>query len=63
MLVEIGMAVVCAFGVTFYVRFLMALKGEWNRRSSGYWVRLRFDGGEDKVAVSEERHEPDSRAA
>jgi hypothetical protein len=63
MLVEIGLAVICTLGVVFCLRFLMALKSEWNRRLSGYWVRIRFEAGGGKVAVSEERQGPDSRAA
>ncbi len=63
MLVEAGITLVCIVGVVFYLRFLIALKGELRHRSSGYWVRVRFDAAENKVGVSRERQEPESKAA
>jgi len=63
MLVEAGITLVCIVGVVFYLRFLMALKGELRRGPSGYWVRVRFDAAESKIGVSHERHEPGSKAA
>ena len=41
----IGMAVVCAGGIAFYVRFLAALMLECRRDKVGMFVRLDTIGG------------------
>jgi hypothetical protein len=50
-------------GVAFYMRFLVALCKECKPRRIGYWVRLRFDSGEDTVAELQPRKIPLDRAA
>lgn len=55
--------VLCAAGVAFYVRFLMALSMESKPHSTGYWVRLRLGSGEGTIAKPPDRRKPVSRAA
>ena len=53
----------CAAGISFYVRFLIALCRELKTRRIGYWVhvRLRFD--EKSIPELRERERPVTRAA
>jgi hypothetical protein len=57
------MTVLCAAGVAFYLRFLVAVCKECKPRSTGYWVRLRLSSGEDTIAELPEQRRPVSRAA
>ena len=61
--VKTGMTMVCAVGIAFYVRFLVALWKERQPRSSGYWVRLRLRYVEDSIVERPERRKPVTRAA
>jgi hypothetical protein len=63
MLVIPVMTAVCAAGIAFYVRFLVALCKECKPRRFGYWVRLRLGSGEDIVAELPERRGALTRAA
>ena len=63
MFVKTGMTILCAVGIAFYVRCLVALWREGEPRSSGYWVRLRLSSGEDSIAELPERRKPVTRAA
>ena len=58
-----AITLLCAAGVSFYVRFLLALCRERKTRRIGYWVyvRLRFD--EKSIPELREREQPVTRAA
>jgi hypothetical protein len=53
----------CAAGVAFYVRFLVAPWKERKTLSSGYWVRLRLGSGQGNMAELPKRRTPVTRAA
>ena len=55
--------VLCAAGIAFYVRFLVALYKECKPRSVTYWVRLGLGSGEDTIAELPVRRKPVTRAA
>jgi hypothetical protein len=57
------MTVLCAAGIAFYVRFLVALCQECKPRRIDYWVRLRLGSGENATAELPPRREPVTRAA
>ena len=63
MFLKIVITLLCAAGIAFYVRFLVALCQECKPRSVGYWVRLRLGSGEDTVAELQEQGKPLTRAA
>jgi hypothetical protein len=63
MFLKTVMVQLCAGGIAFYMRFLVALWKDSRPRSSGYWVRLRGSSGEDTIAELPERRKPVSRAA
>ena len=63
MLVKAGMTLLCAAGIAFYVRFLVALWHESRPRSNSYWVWLRLGSGEDTVPELPKRRKPATRAA
>ena len=63
MFLKTTMILVCAAGIAFYMRFLVALCKERKPRSGGYWVRLRLNSGEDSVVELPERRKPVTRAA
>jgi hypothetical protein len=56
--------VLCAAGIAFYVRFMVALGKECKPGVSGYWVRLRLDRGDGGEWVElQTRKRPTTRAA
>ena len=57
------MTVLCAAGIAFYVRFLVALCQECKPRRIGYWVRLRLGSGENAIAELQQRKKPVTLAA
>lgn len=57
------MMLLCAAGIAFYMRFLVALRKESKSRSSGYWIRLRLGSGEGTIAELPKRRTPVTRAA
>jgi hypothetical protein len=57
------MMLLCAAGIAFYLRFLVALWKERKPRSSGYWVRLRLGSVDGTIAELPERRKPVRRAA
>jgi hypothetical protein len=61
MLVTGAITVLCAAGVAFYARFLVALCKECKPRR--YWVRLRLGTGESVIAELQGRKKPVIRAA
>jgi hypothetical protein len=63
MFVIAGMTVLCAAGVAFYVRFLVALFRECRFRQSGYWVRPRLDSDKGLLVEMQESERPVARAA
>jgi hypothetical protein len=63
MVIKTIVTVLCAAGIAFYVRVLVALCKEGKPRSSGYWVRLRLASGERTIAELPERRKPVTRAA
>jgi hypothetical protein len=63
MFLKTTMILVCAAGIAFYMRFLVALCKERKPRSGGYWVRFRLNSGEDSIVELPERQKPATRAA
>jgi hypothetical protein len=63
MFVTAAITLVCTAGLSFYVRFLVALCKECRPHRIGYWVRLRLNTPEGEVAGRQERPEPMARAA
>jgi hypothetical protein len=55
--------VLCTAGITFYMRFLVALCKECNPSRIGYWVRLRLGSGDHAIAELQHRKKPMTRAA
>lgn len=54
--------VLCAAGIAFYVRFMIALSKECRPRVRGYWMRLRLGtGGGELGELTQEQ--PTRRAA
>ena len=58
-----AITVLCAAGVAFYSRFLVALCKECKPRRIGYWVRLRLGTGESVIAELQDRKKKVIRAA
>jgi len=58
-----AITLLCAAGISFYVRFLVALCKERKTRRIGYWVRVRLRFGEEPISESRERERPVTRAA
>jgi hypothetical protein len=50
-------------GISFYVRFLVALCKEWKSRRIGYWVHVRLGLGEKSIPDLRKRERPVTRAA
>jgi hypothetical protein len=63
MFVKTVMMLLCAAGIAFYMRFLVALWEDRSSRSGGYWVRLRLDSCEGTLAELPEQRKPVSGAA
>jgi hypothetical protein len=63
MFLKTTMMLLCAAGVAFYMRFLVALCKERKPRSGGYWVRLRLNFGENSIVELPEWRKPVTRAA
>jgi hypothetical protein len=64
MFLKTAMMLLCIAGIAFYLRFLVAaLCKECKPRSSGYWVRLRLNSGEDSIVELPQRRKPVTRAA
>ena len=55
--------VLCTAGITFYMRFLVALCKGCNPRRIGYWVHLRLGSGEDAIAELQQQKKTVTRAA
>jgi hypothetical protein len=63
MFVTAAITLVCTAGISFYVRFLVALCRECRPHRIGHWVRLRLNTAEEKIAGRQERPESMARAA
>ena len=55
--------VLCAAGIAFYVRFMIALGKECKPGTSGYWVRLRPGTGDGELMELRTPKRPTTRAA
>jgi len=56
--------VLCAAGIAFYVRFMIALGKECKPGASGYWVRLRPGTGDGELMeLRTPKPPPTTRAA
>jgi hypothetical protein len=44
-----AITLLCSAGISFYVRFLVALFQECKPRRTGHWVRLRLRSGEESI--------------
>jgi hypothetical protein len=58
-----AITLLCTAGISFYVRFLVALCRECKNRRIGYWVRVRLGSGEESIPDLRERERPMTRAA
>ena len=63
MFVMAAMMVLCAAGIAFYMRFLVALCKECKPRRIGFWVRMRLASVEDAIGELQERKKLFDRAA
>jgi hypothetical protein len=63
MFVTAAITLVCTAGLSFYVRFLLALCEGCRAHRIGSWVRLRLNSAKEKIAGRQERPEPMARAA
>jgi hypothetical protein len=55
--------VLCAAGIAFYLRFMIALGKECKPGVSGYWVRLRRGRGDSELMELRTPKRPTTRAA
>jgi hypothetical protein len=55
--------VLCAAGIAFYVRFMIALGKECKPGVSGHWVRLRPGRGDGELVELQTRKRPPTRTA
>jgi hypothetical protein len=63
MLVMPMVTALCAAGIAFYVRFLVALCKECMPRRIGFWVRLQLGSGDAAIAQRLDHRAPAKRAA
>jgi hypothetical protein len=58
-----AITLLCTAGISFYVRFLVALCKECKTRRIGYLVRVRLGSGERSIPELRQRERPLTRAA
>ena len=58
-----AITLLCTAGISFYVRFLVALCEECKTRRIGYWVRVRIGFGEESIPEPRRRERPVTRPA
>jgi hypothetical protein len=58
-----AITLLCTAGISFYVRFLVALCRECNTRRIGHWVRVRPGSGEESIPEPRQRERPVTRSA
>ena len=63
MFVTTAITLMCTAGVSFYLRFLVALCHQCRPHRIVYWTRLRLSHAEEEIAGWQERQEPVARAA
>ncbi len=63
MLVNAMLAAVGVAGVSFYLRFLVALSKESSRSLIGYWVRMRTNAHYQVITEFQSEENPVKRAA
>jgi hypothetical protein len=63
MLVTVVLTMLCAAGIAFYLRFMIALGKECRPGVSGYWVRLRRGTGDGELMELRTPKRPTTRAA
>jgi hypothetical protein len=63
MFATVAITLVCTAGVSFYVRFLVALCKECRPHRIGRWVGLRLNTAEEEIAGRHERRDAMARAA
>jgi hypothetical protein len=55
--------ILCAAGIAFYVRFIVALCKEYSPWARGYWALLRLGTANGEVVELQTRKPPMKRAA
>jgi hypothetical protein len=63
MLIMPMVATLCASGIAFYIRFLVALCKECKPRRIGYWARLQLGSSEGAISERQEQRGPVTRVA
>jgi hypothetical protein len=63
MFAKTAITLLCTAGISFYVRFLVALCRECKTRRIGYRVRVRVGSGEESIPDLRKREQPVTRAA
>ena len=58
-----GITLLCTAGISFYVRFLVAMCRECKTRRIGYWVRVQLGSSEELIPELRQRERPVTRAA
>ena len=58
-----AITLLCTAGISFYVRFLVALCRECKTRRIGYWARVRLGSGGKSIPELRQRERPVNRAA
>ena len=58
-----AITLLCIAGISFYVRFLVAMCRECKTRRIGYWVRVQLGSSEELIPELRQRERPVTRAA
>jgi len=58
-----AITLLCTSGISFYMRFLVALCRLCKTRRIRYWVRVRPGFGEESIPERAQREQPVTRAA
>jgi hypothetical protein len=58
-----AITLLCTAGISFYVRFLVAMCRECKTRRIGYWVRVQLGSSEESIPELRQRERPATRAA
>ena len=57
-----AITLLCTAGISYYVRFLVALCKECKPHRIGYWVRMRLGSGEKSIPERRQPERPVTRA-
>jgi hypothetical protein len=63
MFVTVVLTMLCAAGIAFYLRFMIALGKECKPSVRGYWLRLRLGRDDGELVELQTRKRPTTRAA